>query len=512
MSAPVLTRPRCLRSWSVLCSIMVASATIAGGEGRANSAQDSPNILWFVVEDMSAHFSCYGEKAVETPHVDRLAREGTRFTRAYTTAPVCSPSRSAMITGCYQTRIGAQHHRSGRGSVPIHLPREIVPVPVLFQKAGYYTCNGSGIAETETSNQKRQGLGKTDYNFQWDESAYDASDWSGRTPGQPFFAQVQIHGGKMRGEKTVQRAGLAKQANEETGCATDRSSVSLPPYYPADDEILDDWTAYLDAVRLTDAHVGRVLARLENEQLLENTFIIFMTDHGISHARGKQFLYDEGTHIPLIVRGPNVPRGAVRADLVEHIDMAASSLAAADIKIPSWMQGRDFFASDGVPREAVFAARDRCDETVDRIRSVRTDQWLFIRNEHPARPMLQPNAYKDGKSILQRLRSLHASGSLSPLQEKILFAPQRSKEELYDLKTDPFQLENVASDPKNAEVVQEMRQRLSAWMASCGDDQPESPSQYASDMEVYLQSQKGERREVIENNIQLNTKWRAEGF
>lgn len=136
--------------------------------------------------------------------------------------------------------------------------------------------------------------------------------------------------------------------------------------------------------------------------------------------RGKQFLYDEGTHIPLIVRGPNVPRGAVRADLVEHIDMAASSLAAADIKIPSWMQGRNFFASDGVPREAVFAARDRCDETVDRIRSVRTDQWLFIRNEHPARPMLQPNAYKDGKSILQRLRSLHASGSLSPLQEKIL--------------------------------------------------------------------------------------------
>jgi len=126
--------------------------------------------------------------------------------------------------------------------------------------------------------------------------------------------------------------------------------------------------------------------------------------------------------------------------------------------------------------------------------------------------MLQPNAYKDGKSILQRLRSLHASGSLSPLQEKILFAPQRSKEELYDLKTDPFQLENVASDPKNAEVIQEMRQRLSAWMASCGDDQPESPSQYASDMEVYLQSQKGERREVIENNIQLNTKWRAEGF
>ena len=115
---------------------MVASATIAGGAGRGNSAQDSPNILWFVVEDMSAHFSCYGEKAVETPHVDRLAREGTRFTRAYTTAPVCSPSRSAMITGCYQTRIGAQHHRSGRGSAPIHLPREIVPVPVLDSLPG----------------------------------------------------------------------------------------------------------------------------------------------------------------------------------------------------------------------------------------------------------------------------------------------------------------------------------------------------------------------------------------
>ncbi len=120
-----------------------------------------------------------------------------------------------------------------------------------------------------------------------------------------------------------------------------------------------------------------------------------MTDHGISHARGKQFLYNEGTHVPFIVRGLGIARGEVRSDLIEHIDMAAISLAAAGIEIPARMQGRVVFATDYKPRNAVFAARDRCDETVERLRSVRTDRFLYIRNFYPKRPHLQPNAYKD---------------------------------------------------------------------------------------------------------------------
>src|SRR4051812_6794940 len=127
----------------LLCGLLLILCTHSSTAFAVDEAR--PNILWFVVDDMSANFSCYGEKLIETPHVDRLAREGTRFSHAFVTAPVCSPCRSALITGMYQTTIGAHHHRSGRGVEKIHLPDGVIPVPVLFQQAGYYTCIGSGL-------------------------------------------------------------------------------------------------------------------------------------------------------------------------------------------------------------------------------------------------------------------------------------------------------------------------------------------------------------------------------
>ena len=187
-------------------------------------------------------------------------------------------------------------------------------------------------------------------------------------------------GANSRGASAEGYAIFRKQAHNLLGNVTDPGDVVLPPYYPADQVLLEDWALYLDSVRVTDFHVGRVLQRLETEGLLENTLIVFFTDHGISHARGKQFLYDEGTHIPLVVRGPLVQGDCVRADLVEHIDIAALSLGAAGLDVPDWMQGQDILAKDFQPKHAVFAARDRCGEAVDRIRSVRSDDFLFIKN------------------------------------------------------------------------------------------------------------------------------------
>ena len=405
-----------------------------------------PNILWFVVDDMSANFSCYGEKLIETPNVDRLAREGTRFSRAFTTGPVCSPSRSALITGMYQTSIGAHQHRSGRGTEKIHLPAGVQPIPALFQKARYYTCIGDGLTNRTQNPRNADQLGKTDYNFEWDLKMYDGADWSGRKAGQPFFMQVQLPGGKLRGNTDATARRLSERAASTFAKAVDPANVTLPPYYPRDPVLLRDWAAYLDAVRFTDKHVGEVLARLEHEGILDQTLIIFMTDHGISHARGKQFLYDEGTHIPLVVRGPGIPAGKVRDDLVEHIDLAAISLAAAGLSIPATMHAKNVFAKEYRQRDAVFAARDRCDETVERIRSVRTDPYLYIRNFHPQRAHLQPNAYKDGKSILKTLRSLHATGKLESLPERILLSDTRPAEELYQWKVDRWQINNLAND------------------------------------------------------------------
>jgi len=241
--------------------------------------------------------------------------------------------------------------------------------------------------------------------------------------------------------------------------------------------------------------------------LLENTLVIFMTDHGISHARGKQFLYDEGTHVPLVVRGPGVAKGSVRDDLVESIDLAAMSLAAAGLTVPASMQGRNVLAQDYQKRDAAFAARDRCDETVERLRSVRTDRFLYIRNFYPQRPHLQPNAYKDGKAIVKTLRELNERGVLSLIPKKLLFSSSRPTEELYEYQQDKFQIINLADDPAYKAELERHRARLDQWITETQDKGPESDEMYDSDMAVYL----GKSNPEVEANIALMKKWAKAG-
>ncbi len=481
-------------------------------------ADERVNILWFVVDDMSANFSCYGEQAIQTPHVDALAKDGLRLTRAYATSPVCSTFRSALITGMYQTTIGAHHHRSGRGEHRIQLPEGVRPVPAIFQDAGYYTCIGSGLPDFDFRFEPRSARsehrrGKTDYNFDWDTAIYDGHDWSGRTKGQPFFMQVQLHGGKLRGASAAQYDKLDETVRRVFGDITQPDMVTLPPHYPRDPVLLKDWSTYLDAVRITDHHVGLVVRRLRDEQLLENTLLIFCTDHGISHARGKQFLYDEGTHIPLIIRGPGVQRGSTRTDLVEHIDIAAVSLVAAGIDVPQVMQGQNILASDYQPKQAVYAARDRCGEAADRIRSVRTNEYLYIRNFFPRRPHLMPSNYKDSKLILIRLRELHAEGTLDTLAERLLFAPTRAPEELYRYGEDPWQIENLADDPNYADALRRHRQDLDAWIERTGDPGPETPEVYRLETEDQMKSNRNAAsREAYRKNAERYTRWAREGM
>lgn len=473
------------------------------------AAEQRPNIVWIIPDDMSANFSCYGETAIWTPHVDKLASQGVKFTNAYVTAPVCSTCRSAFITGMYQTSIGAHHHRSGRGTEKIHLPKHIQLVPKLFQAAGYHT------SITGWPNRKGR-LGKTDYNFEWDKSMYDGADWSGRKQGQPFFAQIQTPGGKLRGKDEKGWEKISSAAEAKFGTRTPNSAVKLAPYYPNHPDIVRDWAAYLDSVRMTDVMVGEVIARLKKEGVFENTLVIFMTDHGISHGRGKQFMYDEGLHVPLVITGPGIKAGSVRGDLVEHIDIAAISLAAAGIKIPGYMQAQDILTKNYQSRKAVFAARDRCDETVDHLRSVRTRNFKYIRNFLPNRPYLQPCAYKDAKSILIALREWNAAGKLNDTQ-KLLFRETRPPEELYDVHADPHEINNLADNPKYAKKLKEMRGQLNKWMKATDDKgrKPESAKMFDSDMAIYLNTIKirstAEHHQLIADNIALMRKWKAEG-
>ncbi len=409
-----------------------------------------PNVVWIVIEDASPHIGCYGESSIQTPAIDALAHRGIRFTQAFVTAPVCSPSRSAMVSGMYQMTLGAHNHRSqnksGKGATTgsyldsYQVPASIILVPEIFRDAGYYVTNKS----------------KTDYNFVPKGQLYDGKEWNKAKPDQPIFAQFQLKGGKRR----------------TTARHVDRDQIELPPYYADHPVIREDWATYLESWVLTDNDVAQILADLEQAGRLENTAVFLWTDHGVSHLRGKQFLYEEGIRVPLIVRLPaevqasrGIQSGTVRHDIVEHIDIAAASLSIAGLPIPNYMQGRDFLAVDYEPRSHLFSGRDRCDETVDIIRAIRDDRFKYIRNFMSHVPHAQPSQYKDNKKIVQTMRELYAQGKLNELQSRP-FAKRRPAEELYDLKNDPYELDNLAASPDHAARLQAMRELLYQRMKS----------------------------------------------
>ena len=483
--------------------------------GLAAFGEKRPNILWFVVDDMSANFSCYGENAIETPNVDKLAEDGLLFTRAYATSPVCSTFRTALITGMYQNSIGAHHHRSGRGKNKIKLPDGVRPIPEIFQEAGYFTCIGSGLKNFDFRSlpTKTGRRGKTDYNFDWDTKIYDSHDWSKRNDNQPFFMQVQLHGGKIRGAAEKHYAILEKRMVSQFGLKpTPHDLVKLPPYYPNDSVLLRDWATYLDTVRITDWHVGQVIERLKKEGILDNTVIIFFTDHGISHARGKQFLYDEGTHIPLVIKGPGIPVGENRQDLVEHIDIAALSLALAGIQIPQKMEGQNILSPQYKPKEFVFAARDRCGEAADQIRSVRSEKFLYIKNFFPERPHLMPSNYKDTKLIIKRLRQLHGEGKLNTLSKQLLFSPTRPEEELYLYQGDKWQTKNLAGLSRYKDILQNHREQLNQWISKTKDPGPETLETYILETEDQMSSTGNTiSRENYRRNSEIYKQWFRDG-
>jgi arylsulfatase A-like enzyme len=499
-----------LPSKSRLSQAVLTSATAVGRPSPVPA--ERPNIVWLIVEDMSADFSCYGQRDIQTPNVDALALSGTKFTRAFVTAPICSICRSALITGCYQTNIGAENHRSSVPGHLIQLPDGVRLVPELFRAAGYHV-NNLTVEDflrpaDEVRSSPRVKVAKTDYNFVWSsEIAYDRDHWMARKDGQPFLVQVQLHGGKHRGQGNGRE--WPERALRDLGTTTPAAGLHLPPWLPEDPVIVEDWAQYLDTVRWTDVEVGRVMERLKSAGELERTVIFFMTDHGISHVRAKQFLYDSGTHVPLIVSGPRIAAGKIREDVVEHIDLAATSLALAGIALPPRMQSRDILRADYKPRQYVFAARDRADETVDLIRSVRDERWKYIWNGFPNRPYLQPNRYKDTKPIVQAMRRLYESGGLNT-EQSLIMAETRPVEELYDTQADPWEFRNLAGLPEHVERLRAMRQALVEWQRETGDRcEPETEEVYAIEAAA-AGGGRSQNAEVFERNVRLMQQWRRE--
>jgi uncharacterized sulfatase len=441
----------------------LASAALALPVLPGCSAKERPNVLWLISEDTSPDWSCYGNQVVRTPNIDRLASQGVRFDNAFATCPVCSPSRSGFMTGMYQTSIGAHQHRT-RFRTP--LPDPVRVITEYFRQAGYFTSNGKGTDNTKA--------GKTDWNFEVEGEAFDGTDWSQREPGQPFFAQYNF----SLTHRTFQR---------NPDHPIDPSDVEIPPYYPDHPITRRDWADYLESLQVLDGQLGAVLQRLEDEGLADNTIVVYFGDHGRPHVRGKQWLYEGGIRVPLIIRWPgHLPAGKVSDDLVSLIDLAPTCLSLIGEEPPEHLQGQNIFDKDISQREAVFSARDRCDGTVDRIRCVRTKQYKYIRNYYPERPYTQFNGYKKQQyPVLTLMQLLARKGELTDEQMNFM-AATRPPEELYDLNKDPYELYNLADNNEYSEILAELRDELDQWIEDTGDmgEQPENPEeqQYSIDM------------------------------
>jgi arylsulfatase A-like enzyme len=442
--------------WPSLLCLAAAFVPIAqAAEAPARLAR--PNILWLIAEDFGPQLGCYGTKQVWTPHLDQLAAAGVRYTRFFATAPVCSPSRSAFMTGLYQTTLGAHNHRSHRDD-GYQLPTGVRLLTDWFRAAGYFTAN---VRELPAPLGFR-GTGKTDWNFSYAGKPFDSDRWTDLKAHQPFFAQINFHE-THRLFRAPRRADPAK--------------VELPPWTPDHPVAREDWAKYLDSVTELDRKIGLVLRQLETDDLASNTVIVFFGDNGMAHVRGKQFCYDSGLLVPLIIRWPkNLPMpkhfkaGTVEDRLIAAIDLAPTMLSLAGAPKPPQMQGEIFLGDQaGPPRQHVFGARDRCDETVFRFRTVREVRYRYIRNFTPERPFLQANEYKEKSYPVWNLfKELHAAGKLTPAQE-FLCAPSMPAEELYDLQADPHEIRNLARSAEHREALERLRVALDRWIEESND-------------------------------------------
>jgi len=445
-------------------ALLVISFFIGCSQAINNNLQTPPNILWIVLEDTSPLLSCYGDSLIETPHIDKLAENGIRYKNAIMPAPVCSPCRSSIITGIMSTTLGTHNHHSARTpESAILLPEQIKTIPELFKAAGYFTFNN----------------GKDDYNFTYDRKTLYSQDYQEHplygkrgenialaklTEKAPFFGQIQLKGGKEI---------FNKQFKKNIKNPVNRSKIILPPYLPYHPEIVDEYANHLDAIQITDEKVGGIIKELKDAGLLDNTIVFFFSDHGMRLTRHKQFLYEGGLHVPLIIADYSKVKitatGKTNEALVSGLDMGPSSLGLAGIAIPDYIEGKNIFSNNTKDRDYVISTRDRCDFTIDRIRSVRTKDYKYIKNFMPNRPYTQTTYMDvDGVPFVKTMKQLYANGELDSTQS-IFFQDKRPEQELYDLANDPYEINNLANSPAHKEILAEHVDILKNWITTSDD-------------------------------------------
>lgn len=447
----VMKNPRHL--FTLLCMLFATHIVFAAGV----SADTRPNIVWISCEDISPNLGCYGDPHAITPNLDSLAADGVRFDRAFTPAGVCAVVRSGVITGMYPPSIGSQHMRSR-----IFPPAEVKAFPELLRAAGYFTTNRS----------------KTDYQFEptpsiWDRQGNNHQDWRERSdPKQPFFSVInitvchesQIRHGEQKHKQVIESIGSENKRDPNKVAST------LPEYLPNTAATRKNWAWYHDNITLMDKMAGDVLRRLEEDGLADNTLVVFWSDHGMGMPRGKRWIYDTGTLVPVIMRWPgHLDAGRVRGDLMSVLDLPPTMLSVAGVEVPRYMQGRVLLGNNADEEPPyLFFHRDRMDEVYELQRAARDRRWKYIRNYQPEKTYAQRLDYMDEMPAMRDWRRLAAADRLSGGQ-KNWFAAAKPIEELYDTAKDPWELNNLANLPQYAKRLARMRQATESWQEQIGD-------------------------------------------
>ncbi|WP_282122016.1 sulfatase-like hydrolase/transferase [Algibacter mikhailovii] len=452
---------------------------------------ERPNILWLVTEDMGAYIPPFGDNTVATPNLSRLASEGIIYPNLYSTSGVCAPSRAAIATGMYPSSIGANHMRTTSNTVQTGLPKyEAVPpsqvkmISELLRENGYYCTNNY----------------KEDYQFRAPVTAWDESSkyghWRNKAEGQPFYAVfnfTETHESGLfepygfrevetrhyhEGDTTYvwKNNKLADAKNRMTEAETPvhlpkDTKFNIPPYLP-DNAITrrDMWKLYNNIAEM-DRQVGVVLKQLEEDGLLDNTIIIFYGDHGGPLPREKRLIYDSGLNTPMIVRFPKKINAGTKDDqLISFVDFAPTLLSLIGEKPKPYMQGQAFLGKfKAQERDYIHAAADRFDAETDVIRAVRDKQFKYIRNYRPEQGYYLPITYRERIPTMQELLRLREEGKLNEYQSQ-WFRENKPKEELFDCSVDPYELNNLADNPKYKNELNRLRAEMNEWLQTIGDN------------------------------------------
>jgi len=481
-----ITRRGFLKAVGFCTSALAVSGCTRNAKGPGKEGMsDRPNILWITCEDVSPQYlGCYGDDYAITPALDEFAEQAVRYTKAFTTAPVCAPGRSCLVTGVYATSSGTQHLRSD-----VKLPEEMKCFPALLREAGYYCSNNY----------------KKDYNFKdvgvWDESSASAH-WRKRKAGQPFFSVFNFgstHQGQINGSDELFDATYRSKLKPEHRHEPDK--ITLPPYYPDTPFVRKIWARYYDLITFMDNQAADLLGQLEADGLADNTIVFFFSDHGKGIPRFKRTLYDSGLHVPLMVRLPARYRylsgdeaGSTSDRLVSFVDFAPTVLSLACGAIPDYMQGGAFLGSKTGPRrEYIFGAASRVDEVYELQRCVRDKRYKYIRNYMPHLPYIQASEYPDRAEIMKELRRAAAEDELTAVQ-RFWWEPRKPLEEFYDTKADRHEINNLIDSPRHKKIVQRLRGVLRGWIIESGD------TGFMSEAEMHIRAEGSTPYEIARKN------------